>query len=668
MGLRDTLSAFASRFSNKSYTETTTRPSIAQPYMSTDTGAKLPIFPFPLIMIYELADNIDALRIPIETLNREMFKNGFEVVEKWKYKCNNCGKEFQYQPLKGDHTDDQPFEQNQNNESNTIPRNEAKKAIAHEINPTSEMECDTCGSNDLLRPIPENRKKLEDMLEKPINGNEQTLEDLSRQLERDLEVADNAYCIVLKNYKIDDRTGKIDHNASEVKELLRIDPPQVALIADSDGRIGYDDKRNQIFVCPRFEHRDKRLTTPKCDRCGAEALKAVLEVNSVYSIGIPQPKRVVYGEGEIIWKAGKYKPSLLYGYSPIYSIWSKAMSLSHMDEYIRKYFDKMRPPRGMLVIASRNYETFRKSWDVLEEKAIEDPYTIHPLLVESDKGSKNMAQWLDFTGSLKELEFTEIRRELRMIIGAVFGVLPLYFGELPSGWSQEGLQVTITNRAIKWGQDILYTSFFKKFAAMLDVDDWELRLKGGEENDKLRDLQIQGVEIQNMAAMQAMGFEVTKTHTGEFKVSKNPIINPTMMMLESNNESDKPNTSGSKGRGRGTAAPKEDQQEVDGKPKKQRPSDKGGVGQGAPASGSGTSQSKKAEIQPFLQPKKFPDGITPANFEIVKSTLQSAIDFDWTKTKAVDELRTKANMTVRQAREIVKQELSDTKRWEEDGF
>ena len=665
MGLRGTISAFKNRFISKSYTETTTRPSIAQPYMSTDTGAKLPIFPFPLVMIYELADNIDALRIPIETINREMFKNGFEVVEKWKFKCNNCGKEFQYKPLKGDHTDNQPFEQNQNNESNTIPRNEAKKAVLHEVNPTTEMECDTCGSNDIKRPIPENRKKLEDMLNSPINGNQQTLEDLARQLERDLEIADNAYCLVLKNYKIDDRSGKIDHNASEIKELLRIDPPQVALIADSDGRIGYDDKRSEIFVCPRFEHRDRRLTEPKCERCGAEALRAVLEVNSVYSIGIPQPKRVVYGEGEVIWKAGKYKPSLLYGYSPIYSVWSKAMSLSHMDEYIRKYFDKMRPPRGMLVIASRNYESFRKSWDVLEEKAIEDPYTIHPLLVESDKGSKNMAQWLDFTGSLKELEFTEIRRELRMIIGAIFGVLPLYFGELPSGWSQEGLQVTITNRAVKWGQDILYNAFFKKFAAMLEVDDWELRLKGGEENDKLRDLQIQGVEIQNMAAMQAMGFEVTKTHTGEFKVSKNPIINPTMMML-TNNET--PNTSGSNGRGRGTAAPEEDKQEIDGRPKKQRPSDKGGQSQGSPASGSGTSQSKKAEMQQYLHPKKFPEGITPSNFEIVKSTLQNAIDFDWTKTKTADELRIKANMTVRQARDIVRQELSYTKRWEEDGF
>ena len=88
------------------------------------------------------------------------------------------------------------------------------------------------------------------------------------------------------------------------------------------------------------------------------------------------------------------------------------------------------------------------------------------------------------------------------------------------------------SKIIKWGQDILYTAFLRKIAKLIGVEDWDLRLKGGEENDKLRDLQIQGVEIQNMAAMQAMGFEVARTHTGEFKVSKNPIINPQMMMLE----------------------------------------------------------------------------------------------------------------------------------------
>ena len=332
------------------------------------------------------------------------------------------------------------------------------------------------------------------------------------------------------------------------------------------------------------------------------------------------------------------------------------MALSHMDEYIRKYFDKMRPPRGMLVIASRNYETFRKSWDALEQKATEDPYMIHPLLVESDKGGKNMAQWLDFTGSLKELEFTAIRKELRMIIGAIYGVLPLYFGELPTGWSQEGLQVTITNRAVKWGQDILLQSFLSKMVAMLEVDDWELKLKTGEETDKLRDLQIQGVEIENMKALQTLGFEITRTHTGEFKVSKDPVIGIREMMEGQGQNTMKPGE-----RGRETAAPKEDQQRFEGEPKHVRPSREGGLMQGSP------------QKKPFSQTKavmdlekdKFPDGITPANFEIIKSTLQDSVDYSWTKKKTTEELRKYAGLTVRQAREIVKNELAETRRWED---
>jgi len=511
------------------------------------------------------------------------------------------------------------------------------------------LVCDTCGSNDLARPVPEHRKTLEALMMEPVNSNQQTLEDVSRQLERDFEIADNAYLLLLKNYHINDATGEINEEKTVIKEMLRIEPPQVAMIADSDGRIGYDDKRNKIYVCPRFEHRDVRLTEPKCDRCGAQALKAIIEVNSVYSIGIPQPKRVIYGEGEVIWKAGKYKPNLLYGFSPIYSIWSKAMSLSHMDEYIRKYFDKMRPPRGMLVISSRNYETFRKSWDVLEQKAQEDPYMIHPLLVENDKGGKNPAQWLDFTGSLKELEFIEVRKELRMIIGAVYGVLPFYYGETPAGWSQEGLQVTITNRAVLWGQDTLKKAFFSKISKMLNIDDWELQLKTGEETDKLRDLQTDGIEIQNMMMLQQMGFEITRTHTGEFTISKNSALTPDMMFgvgaINGNMN----------GAGKGKPAPLESQQQFEGEPNNKRPSDIGGTGQGSPTSGS--SLSKKSV---------YPKGITPSNFEVVKKTLQTALDYDWKKTKTVEELRKATGMTVRDARDIVSNEFEGVKRWEDE--
>jgi DNA-directed RNA polymerase subunit RPC12/RpoP len=616
MGLRARISSIRNTLSpvNKGYTESTTRPSVAQPYMATDTGAKLPIFPFPLIMIYELADNIDALRIPIETLNREMFKNGWQITERFKYKCNQCSKEFQYAP-------------------NVAVEGEEPKKV-------QQIQCDSCQSYDLRTPVPEHRKIIEDLINKPVNGNAQNLEDVARQLERDLEIADNAYLLLLKNYFIDDITGEIDESKTEIKELLRIDPPQVAMIADSDGRIGYDDKRQKIFVCPRFEHRDARLYNDRCDQCNAKALKAILEVNSVYSIGVPHPKRVIYAEGEVIWKAGKYKPSLIYGFSPIYAVWSKAMALSHMDEYVRKYFDKMRPPRGLLVVASRNYETFRKSWDALEQKATEDPYMIHPLMVESDKGGQNMAQWLDFTGTLQELQFIEVRKELRQIIGAVYGVLPLYYGEMVGGWSQEGLQVTITNRAVKWGQDILYKSFFKKFVELMGVDDWDLRLEAGEENDKLSELQRDGVEIQNMALLQQMGFKVTRTHTGEYNVSQIPEPIDELQM----------------GRGRGTAAPEENRQNFAGQPQQNRPSDVGGVTQGSPSSGAGTS----------LSQKNFPTGITPDNFDVVKKTLQSAMDYNWKKTKTVDELRKFTGITVREARNIVQNEFDMVRKWEDD--
>ena len=619
MGFTDTFRNIAKslNFTNKSYTENVVRPSMAQPYMATDTGAKLPIFPFPLIMIYELADNIDALRIPIETINREMFKNGFEVTERFKFKCNKCEKEFKTSP-------------------------EASGSIQ---NGDEVLQCDSCGSTDLRRPDPLHRKILDNMVHNPINGNNQTVEDLGRQLERDLEIADNAYLLLLKNYFIDDATGRIDHKKTEIKEMIRIDPPQVAMIADSDGKIGYDDKRQKIYVCPRFEHRGTRLYEPKCPKCGADALKAILEVNSVYSVGIPQPKRVIYAEGEVIWKAGKYRPALIYGFSPIFAVWSKAMSLSHMDEYIRKYFDKMRPPRGLLLIASRNYETFRKSWDMLEQKATEDPYMIHPLMVEAERGNKNMAQWLDFTGSLQELQFIEIRKELRQIIGAIYGVLPLYYGEMVGGWSQEGLQVTITNRAVKWGQDILYKSFFRKIAEAVGIDDWDLKLVQGEENDKLSEIQREGAEIQNMSMLQQMGFDVSMTHNGEFKVSKEPMQDPNQ-----------PPNSGANGRGRSEAAPVENRQRFEGAPLQRRPSDVGGVAQGSPSTGSGTS----------LSQKNYPDGITPSNFTVIKKTLQTAVDFGWNKSKTIEELRKNGTgLTVRQARDIVKNEFASVRRWED---
>ena len=180
----------------------------------------------------------------------------------------------------------------------------------------------------------------------------------------------------------------------------------------------------------------------------------------------------------------------------------------------------------------------------------------------------------------------------------------------------------------------------------MNVDDWDIKLVQGEENDKLAELQRDGVEIQNMALLQQMGFEVERTHTGDWNVSKEPKPIEEMMMEQQGAQT---------GRGRGTASPLENRQGFSGQPSQNRPSDLGGVAQGSPSTGSGTS----------LSQKNYPDGITPNNYDVVKKTLQSSIDYGWNKTKTVDELRRFGAMTVRQARAIVKSEFDVVRRWED---
>ena len=61
-----------------------------------------------------------------------------------------------------------------------------------------------------------------------------------------------------------------------------------------------------------------------------------------------------------------------------------------------------------------------------------------------------------------------------------------------------------------------------------------------------------------------------------------------------------------------------------------------------------------------------PEGINPKNFVVVKKTLQTAVDFQWNKTKTIEELRKSAGMTVRQARELVKAEFEGLRGWEDE--
>ena len=178
-----------------------------------------------------------------------------------------------------------------------------------------------------------------------------------------------------------------------------------------------------------FKFFDKNI--PACPECGS----------GVYSGphgDFPDFRSVRSGRGgdvfrdrEVIHSTGKFMRGKIYGYSPIFTIWSKVVSMHSMDEYVRTYFDKQRPPKGLLILGTRNHESLKKAFDDIKQSARTDPHGFHPLIVDMERAGRNMAQFINLTGSLEDLQFTQVRDEYRRSIGAVYGVLPFfcYVGE-----------------------------------------------------------------------------------------------------------------------------------------------------------------------------------------------------------------------------------------------
>ena len=565
------------------------RPTVDNPMVSTDHGAKIAVYPFPLSFLYQMVKNIDALRIPIDVLNREIHRNGFEVVPRYRYKCKKCKKEFNTKPLEMNDVAGDEISSNKPKDkkkpAKKAPKNDKKKSDDGEDN----LECDVCHGTNFTQPNPKHRQTLVNLIERKQNNNNQTFNHISKQIERDLDISDMAFVLLLKRYK---KKSDKTFRRSVLDEIMRVNPSQVYIIADYDGRLGFDDQGNEIFFCPEHRQNGRVMrakspmgdildsdSVPTCSICKFECLKAVIEVNSSYQTTVPNPKVILYGMNEVIMCNGKYWPDLLYGYSPIYTVWSKAMALSHMDEYIRKYFDKMRPPKGLLVIGSRNYQSLQKAFDDMKTRMKEDPYALNPLMVETERGGRNMVQYVDLTGSLQDLQFIDIRDEFRRSIGAMYGVLPFFSGDIPTGWNNEGMEAMVTNRAVQAGQKVLLENIYDPLVRMLGVYDWIFQLKTGEEMDELRDEQLEAQKIANATSMKGMGFRVEKDAEGNFVFSQKPIEEVMDDRMSQANPSH--NT--------------ESQTEYGGMPNpKQRPSDEGGVGQGHPASGPSTSPSKKS--------------------------------------------------------------------------
>ena len=332
---------------------------------------------------------------------------------------------------------------------------------------------------------------------------EQTFMEVLGEIENDLNIVDDAFLLLIKEYYVDPDSGEIAFY--RVKDIVRGDPVFMRIIADKRGVRG-----GRYKIC-RI-HRDQVAypgQEPKCQTCGSRLVDAHY-VNMAGS-----GKNQYFTKGEVI-HISKYNPSKLYGRAPINTMWRQAMSLTAMDNYIYTAYQKRRTPKGIISVTTDNLESMKSFWKSVDEKMERDPHYVPKVGIESSSG-RGGVNWVKFMDTLEEMQYIAVRDEIRNRIAAFYGVSSIFMIDngKSGGLNNEGLQILVTNRAVEFGQKVYTDNLFPRLLRQMDVTDWKLTLYPNEEEDEITRLRRDEMEVNLAQRMAMLGYKPELLEEGD---------------------------------------------------------------------------------------------------------------------------------------------------------
>jgi hypothetical protein len=328
------------------------------------------------------------------------------------------------------------------------------------------------------------------------------------ECEDDLQIYDNAYLLAIKCYDIN-----IDNDiiGGSIDELVRVDPLVVEKMLDRKARLGYDLQGRKLYFS--IKNRNELLYTER-DKEGYQTLPAHFKVRT----GDSEGDFAYYDSNEILHFM-KYNPSKTYGFSQLYSLYNKVMTLINQDYYIKQYYSGSKVPKGLFTVNTSNSEGFMAMWNKFLEKIRNNPHTIHPVVNQTNDPGKNAFQFISFMNNLAEMQYTEVRNEMRQQIGALFNVSPVFQNDVSTsgGLNNEGLQITVTNRGVELGQSIHNEKVLPWiFERNMGIFDFKVTLKPSDEIDEVAEKDLRLKELQIARATAELGIKVTMEKDGSF--------------------------------------------------------------------------------------------------------------------------------------------------------
>lgn len=319
--------------------------------------------------------------------------------------------------------------------------------------------------------------------------------EVLREIEMDLNIVDDAYVILTKEYFIDPATKS--PKFYRIKEVTRADPIFMRIVADKRGIRG---GKQYTSIVDRSFRTSK--STDKCPKTGMD----VVPIHYMNLAGVGNGQ--VYTDDEVI-HISKWSPSKLYGRSPVATMWRQVNTLIAMDNYVYSAYQKRRMPRGVMVIKSSNLETVERTARNIQEHLERDPNYIPTVGVETESGRGGL-EYVRMMDTLEELQYIPIKDDIRQRIAAFFGVSNVFMNDVTGGGlNNEGMQIVVSNRSVAYAQSIYNNVLFPALAEAFSITEWHLKLSPHEEEDEIMNMRRDEMAIRNMMQMKQAGFEAT---------------------------------------------------------------------------------------------------------------------------------------------------------------
>lgn len=379
-------------------------------------------------------------------------------------------------------------------------------------------------------------KKLEKFFSM-INHNYQTLEEILKEIESDLNIADDAYVVFNKDYIVDTSSGEIVY--AHINEIVRGSPEYYRIVSNYYGRIGgtygrclvcevnkqKEDKslyNTQIYGRIRHSFQEvylyESLTQDKdgkyvCPECGS----MLHDVEYIISTEADNNDPIYYHiKGEVI-HLSKYDTSRLYGLSPIITL------ANHMDiriklmQYLQTFLEYRRVPEGAIFINTGDPKNVKAALEQAQKKYMEDRYYQPIIAVNAEKSGGNFIQYVKFTPLPEELKMQDQMTLIRREIASLLGVQNVMLNDLEGvgGLNSESLQVQVTDRAALAGQRLYNNKLFPRMLEQLGMygqfdipDDLRLIVQRTDNSENESRLFNLNQEILIALAVADMGYEI----------------------------------------------------------------------------------------------------------------------------------------------------------------